>query len=369
MVRPASDNTRKILSPRHFHLWKWARAALLFIVFCTITPEAAALSLDLDSIASWGKFPRFCVNVYRWGDHFFNDFDSTYVESTGKRWNIKTKTDSWSDSYDVRFDNRYRMEMVSDPSTSLGFYLSYMAVSVGYDVNISKYLTGSDKVRSRFNFQFNCALFSAEINMLSNDVGTTIRRMGMPGEVEKGKLDLSGINNKALAVDLYYFFNHRHYSQGAVFNYSKIQRKSSGSMYAGFSYMTEAYHFDFSSLPEADSEIPSNWDHNYRVSSKTYALKFGYAYNWVFHPGWCLGVSESPIVGVRKGNINHPGERSTTFSLNNRFRLGIVYNLKKRWFFGLSGNVTTGLINDPEHTLIANTMSGEASIGFRFDLW
>ncbi|MDE6126694.1 MAG: DUF4421 domain-containing protein [Muribaculaceae bacterium] len=346
-----------------------ARAILLFIALSAAGFPASALSFDLDSIAAMGKFPRFCVGVYRWGDHFFNDYDTTYVEATGKKWNIKMKTDSWTDTYDFRLDNRYRMEMVSDPSTSLGFHLSYMALSVGYDVNISKYLTGNDNVRKRFNFQFNCSRFSAELYTVENDVGTTIRRMGMPGEVEKVNLDFSGINNRALGIELYYFLNNRHYSQAAAFNYSKIQRKSAGSMYVGFSYFAEDYHFDFSTLPEADTEIPTDWDHNYVVVSKTYAVKFGYAYNWVFHPGWCLGVSESPVVGVRKGRVNHPGEKDTTFSLNNRFRIGIVYNYKTRWFFGLSGSAMTGIINDPEHTLIANTLTAEASVGFRFNLW
>ncbi len=368
MDRFERNNRHNEATPR-LRTQRLARALLFIAALFAATPAGSALSFDLDSIAAMGKFPRFCVNVYRWGDRTFNSYDSTYVESTGKAWNIKAKSESWTDAYDFRLDNRYRMEMISDPSTSLGFYLSYMAVSVGYDVNVSKYFTGNDKVRKRFNFQFNCSLFSAEVYPVENDVGTTIRPMGMPGEVEKVNLDFSGVNNRALGVDLYYFFNHKHYSQAAAFNYSKIQLKSSGSMYAGFSYFAEDYHFDFSSLPEADTEIPTDWDHNYRVSSQTYALKFGYAYNWVFHRGWCLGVSESPVVGVRKGNINHPGEKETTFSLNNRFKIGIVYNYKKRWFFGVAGYSMTGIINDPEHTLIANTLSAEASVGFRFNLW
>ena len=57
--------------------------------------RASALSLALDSIATWGKFPRFCVNTYRWGDKFFNSYDSAYVEGTGYKFNVKFKTDSW----------------------------------------------------------------------------------------------------------------------------------------------------------------------------------------------------------------------------------------------------------------------------------
>ena len=35
-------------------------------------PQAQAEFLSLDTIASWGKLPRFCINTYRWGDKFFN---------------------------------------------------------------------------------------------------------------------------------------------------------------------------------------------------------------------------------------------------------------------------------------------------------
>ncbi len=67
---------------------------LLMLLGAVAMPQRAhALSLSLDSIAQWGKFPRFCVNTYRWGDSFFNGYDSTYVQGSGKRWNVKTRID------------------------------------------------------------------------------------------------------------------------------------------------------------------------------------------------------------------------------------------------------------------------------------
>ena len=71
--------------------------AVMFVVMAAIMvpQKAQGISFALDSIAEWGKFPRFCVNVYRWGDKFFNSYDSTYVQGSGKRWNIKLKGDSW----------------------------------------------------------------------------------------------------------------------------------------------------------------------------------------------------------------------------------------------------------------------------------
>jgi hypothetical protein len=51
--------------------------ALLFLIgMLTLSQHAYAISLALDSVATWGKFPRFVVNTYRWGDKFFNGYDA-----------------------------------------------------------------------------------------------------------------------------------------------------------------------------------------------------------------------------------------------------------------------------------------------------
>lgn len=351
------------------------RALMLLLLLTAsstlFTQEAKGISFALDSIAEWGKFPRFCVNVYRWGDKFFNSYDSTYVQGSGKRWNIKAKGDSWLDVYDFKFaTDGYRMAMVSRPSTTVGFHLTYMAVSVGYDMNISKYFGGSSNARRRFNFQFNCSLFAADYSYISNNTGTTIRRMGMPGDVKSTKIHFKGIDTNSWSVSLYYFFNHKHYSQGAAFYYSKIQTKSSGSMYAGLQFSGQQFNFNFSELDdEVQPRLPTNWNAHYSVRNKNYGLKLGYAYNWVFHKGWTMGVSVAPVLGLRKGYINLPGENDSSFFLSGQMRASIVYNLNRRWFFGLVAKGDSDLIYDKEHSLLATNISGEISAGFRFDLW
>lgn len=336
------------------------------------TQRASAEFLSLDSIAAWGKFPRFCVNTYRWGDKFFNNYDSTYVQGSGYRFNVKFKTDSWLDTYDFRFDDGYRMGFESRPATSMGLWLTYMAVSVGYDMNVSKFFDADIGARKRFTFQFNCSLFGAEVYTIANDAHMKIDRLGYPHEARKVNIPFRGFHSDTWGLNLYYFFNHRHYSQAAAFSYSKIQVKSSGSLYAGLAFWEENYDLDFTGVfdgqPEAN-KLPPEWDNHYRVSNKNYALKIGYAYNWVFHKGWCLGVSEAPTIGVRVGHIIDPSNRRTTFSMSNRMKLSIIYNHNKRWFFGLVGNVDTGLVYDKKHTFLSNNLSMEASAGFRFNLW
>lgn len=356
----------------NFATMKMSKRVLLFmmLIWCACVPDCRAFSLALDSIAAWGKFPHFCIDVYRWGDRFFNTYDSTYVVGTGKKFNIKSKTESWIDYYDFQFENRTRMSMISDPCTSTGFYLTYLAVSIGYDVNVSKYIGGNPKSRRRLNFGFSCSLIAADFFFISNDVGTRITRFGPPGNVTDPDLDFNSINTSTWGVDAYYFFNHKNYSQAAAFSFSKIQKKTSGTLFAGFTYFSQNYNFDFNNTPDyIKKELPKSWtDYYYRVLNHNYALKVGYAYNIVLPHDWLIGLSEAPTLGVRTGYISDPSLSKTTFSFSNRFKASAVYN-HGNWFVGVVGDFDTGLVYDKEHTLLNMMWSVNASVGYRFNLW
>ena len=112
--------------------------ALLFVILiAALVPQRVdAISFNLDSIAAWGKFPRFCVNTYRWGDKFFNGYDTAYVNPTGYKFNVKLTTDSWIEAYNFQLPNHTRIFMTSDNSTSAGLYLTYLAESLDSGASI-----------------------------------------------------------------------------------------------------------------------------------------------------------------------------------------------------------------------------------------
>ncbi len=327
---------------------------------------AYGISFNLDSIATWGKFPRFVVNTYRWGDKFFNGYDTTYVRSTGYKFSAKITTESWLDGYSFRLPNKTGIFMRSDPSTSVGVYLTYLAVSAGYDINVSKLFGGADQSRKRLRFGFNCMLFAAEAYLISNNVGTTLKKFGPEHHLN---LPFDAIDNSTWGVDAYYFFNHKRYSEAASFNYSRLQQKSQGAFYTGFSIYSQRLRFDFSGLPEELKTIlPSHWNNYiYQVNTHNYALRFGYGYNWVFAPKWVLGVSESPIIGVRKGYVNSDISK-VSLSLYNRMKLSVVWN-NGPWFAGVTGRFDVAIVNDLETTYAGGVLSGEAVFGIRFNLW
>lgn len=327
---------------------------------------AKAISFSLDSIATWGKFPKFVVDTYRWGSVFFNGYDTTYVQPTGYKFSAKITTESWLDGYNFRLPNKTNIFMRSDPSTSIGVYVTYLAVSAGYDINMSKIFGGKPQSRKRMRFGFNCMLFAAEAYVTSNNVGTTLKRFGNDKNLN---LPFDAIDNTTWGLDAYYFFNHKRYSEAASFNYSRIQTRSQGAFYTGFSIYSQKLRFDFSGLPEyLKNDLPGTWsNYIYRVNTHNYALRLGYGYNWVFAPKWVLGISESPIIGVRKGFVNSDINK-VSMSLYNRMKVSLVWN-SGRFFAGATGRFDVAIVNDRETTYAGGILSGEAVFGVRFNLW
>lgn len=347
---------------------RFFRAILIVICFLGFAPKSQGISFALDSIAQWGKFARFCVNTYYWGDRFFNTYDTTYVKGTGCKFNVKLTSQSWIDTYNLDFKPDGGMSMVSDVASNVGFHVSYLAVSVGYDMNINKFFNGYERSRKRINFAFNCALFSADFYVHNNDLTTTIKHFEVPGLIYKPHIKFDGMHTDRWGVDLYYFLNNKKYSQAAAFSYSRIQIKSNGSWYFGLSYCNQKYHFDFDQLPEPiTSNLPVEFEnYQYRSDTHTYALKVGYAYNWVPRRNWLVSVSESPVIGYRTGLVNNDPKKCC--SVSNLLRFGAVYNLNK-FFSGIQFSVYTNLTRDRETTLIANVFNAEINIGYRFNLW
>lgn len=288
---------------------------------------------------NYPKFARFCLKVYNWGDKTFNSYDTAYVVGTGKNWKALVRSYNWNDAFALYFSRKNYLHINSDIYSDLGIHLSFMAVSIGYTVDANAYFGGSSGSRHNFNFNFVCGLFSAGISTSTAKGGTTINHFGDYAPA-KGKLKykFDDISQESLSAYVYYFFNHRKYSQGAAYSFSKYQLKSAGSWLSGLSINRQKISMDFSGLPEdLISHLPS-LQKRYDFHYTDYDILGGYGYNWVLKPRkWLINGTIMPSIGYKHSYEGTTEGRKDMFSTNIRGNFSVVYN-HRSLFAALIGN-------------------------------
>lgn len=321
--------------------------------------------LDInDPDVEYPRFLAFCLKVYKWGDRTFNTYDTTYVHPGGKRWKAQIKSDNWADSYAMHLKGTDAM-FLSDIVCNLGAYLSYMAVSVGYSADMTSLIGGKPQNHKKWSFNFNCALFNADAYYNENTGGAYLRKLG---NYKKGHLFKHFVRNITFheyGLDLIYFFNNKHYSHSAAYNFSRIQVKSSGSLLIGVAASNQDISIDFSELPDNILAYFNSGKRQFTFNYNDYALIIGYGYNWVFRPNWVLNVSAMPNLGWKHCLADCEGGRRNIFSANVKGRFAITYNYRQ--FFGsLSGRFDGHWYNSAGYSFFNSVESLMVNLGIRF---
>ena len=318
-----------------------------------------------DTTVVYPKFLKFCVDVYNWGDRFFNTYDTTYVEGTGKRWKARLLNENWTDSYSLHFKKQHtHMRMLSDINVNLGPYIQYMAVSVGYSVDIKTVFGGKRTDHSRFETNFTCALFNFDLYNYHNS-GTYIRQFTGINNNKLIKSDFPGVKMNNFGVSLYYFLNNKRYSQGAAYNFSRYQRKSAGSWMFGFSYTNLDISMDFTTLSDEIRQGFNFPQDNLRLHYNSYCALFGYGYNWVWHPKWLYNVTVMPSIGAIKCYEDTSEGGGTQLALNIHGRMSLIYN-HRALFAGAIFKITGNWYTSARLSLFNAIENLSATVGFRF---
>lgn len=315
---------------------------------------------------NYPKFPRFCLKVYEWGDRTFNSYDKSYVQGTGKNWKLFAKSDNWANSYFMLFDSDSQLHMMSDLNADIGGYLCFMAVKVGYMFNVNELMTHTKSKRRSFDFNFTCALFSGNISKSSNDGGVTIKRFGDYMGGKTISVPLENVSTDQFSVDMYYFFNHRKYSQAAAYSYSKYQLKPAGTWLAGVAFNNQSIRLDFESLPQEMMEFLPSLSKKYNFHYTDYNLLGGYAHNWVPRPRrWLINLTVLPSIGYKHSFEDATDGRRDMFSTNLRLMTSVVYN-HRSLFVSLLGRVDAFVYYTKDYTFINSFESFGLNVGMRF---
>jgi hypothetical protein len=318
-----------------------------------------------DTTVVYPRFIKFCVDVYNWADTTFNGVDKSYIESTGKRWKWNLKSDNWLDSYAMDFIHEMPIWLYSDPYCNFGVNLSYMAVSVGYSLDMTNIIGNRPAMHKKFDFNFSCARFWIDAYYGENKDGTYIRRFGDYNDRHNIKEEFPGLNYRFYGLDGYFFFNNRRYSQGAAYNFSKIQRRSAGSFILGLSYSNYDINVDFASLPEDMLKYFYSDQLQYKFHYNDYCLLIGYGYNWVFARNFLFNITALPAAGFKyyfKDCVEGP---AYTWSVGVRGKIGITYNIGDA-FMGLTGKIDGHWFRGSKYNFFNSIENLAFTVGARF---
>lgn len=322
-----------------------------------------------DPRINYPRFPRFLLNVYDWGDRTFNSYDPEYVVGSGKNWKARLENYNWMETYMLIFapHTRDMLHIRSEIYSDLGAYLSFMAVSVGYTAKVNNWVKGhTPSSRTNFNFDFTCSRFSARIGWQSTEGNTRITHFGNFNHGRPFSYDFNDIKHKSKSGEIYYFFNHRKYSQAAAYSFSKYQLKSAGTPILGFAFTHQRITMDFSGLPEDMKSYLPTLENDYKFRFTDYALVAGYAYNWAIRPRrWLFNITATPSVGYRHSYSDSSEGNKSMMASNIRMRFSLVYN-HKALFASLVGKFDGNLYFNSKYVFFNSTESLSFIVGARF---
>lgn len=319
-----------------------------------------------DTSIQYPSFVDFCLKVYRWADKAFNSYDTDYVVGTGKRCRVTLKNENWLEGYRHRLkDDNIKISMLSNLSSSIGLYASYMAVSIGYSFDLDN-LWGNRNSRKKFDFEFSCARFAAYAYYHKTTGSVDVTRIGDFGVNNRINIRFDGLSKLSYGLGAHYYFNNRKFSHGAAYSFSKYQKKSAGSLIVGMLITHQQIDIDYSRLSPLLIRELDGHPLQYKFNYNDYAISVGYSYNWVFAKNWLFNVTALPSFGL-KYNLHDSSEKTkfSKFSANLKARFSLVHN-HNNFFYGIAGYFDAFWYNGPVNAMVNMYGNLGINIGFRF---
>lgn len=306
--------------------------------------------------------------AYKFYSKAFNNYDTAYVVGISKDFKVMLINNNWLDSYGGMIaDKDMKVFMHSDINSSVGLHFSYMGIGYTYMFDLDNVFGGDPTRHAKWEMSFATSRFSFEAYHSRNTGLVTIERFGDYNKKRRALNDFNGLTQRTWGFDLYYFFNHRKYSQAAAYSYSKIQKRSAGSFIAGFLVSTQNVDVDFTTLPDDMKDyLPDGGERlYYKYHHRSYCFLLGYAYNWVFNPKWLFNVTVAPSIGWNHSFDDSVDGKRDMPAVDLRGRLGLVYNIRN-FFFGLQFVIDAHLYHSKYHNFINSQEDLTFNAGFRF---
>lgn len=294
----------------------------------------------------------------------FDAIDTNYVERIGYNFTAMLQGTQNLEFYSLGTrDYTESIAFAQHPDFRIGPYFGWKWLFLGYTFDVMN--MGRKGVKKSQKFEFSIYTSMLDIDLIYRKTGSDFYFRKITGLGEQARAfegeDCHFIDANVVGASIYYNINHRRFSSPAVFSQSTIQRRSAGSWQVGASVTHHDIHYHFDALPD-ELLVETSAENQYRSLERLkyidYSLTGGYAYNWAFRRGWCLGVSVTPAIGYKRTSAKtivfeepdevDPDESRFRRRLDDIFRrkgnvnvdvtgrLGLIYNTGV-WFAGAFG--------------------------------
>lgn len=279
----------------------------------------------------------------------FDNYDTRYISPNYYNFTALLQNTNTFDKIILSATNKegktQSLTFAPEPSFKIGPYFGWRWLFLGYTFDA----TSMNKSKPSNEFKFR--LYSSQIGgdfIYKNIFGSShlekIKGFDPIDIEDVRKTELTALKSKLLSLNVYYIFNHKHFSYPAAYNQSTVQRISCGSWKLGFQYAHQNIKFNPDALP---TELKSYNNKKLlfdemkfnEINYYDYSISFGYAYNWVFAHNWLLAGSLSPSVGLKRTKGDNLSTKEILKFQNCNFdlvsRVGLVWN-NAEYFAGAS---------------------------------
>ncbi len=319
----------------------------------------------------------------------FFEADTNYVEPQHYKFQAIMKNELNYEIYEWRDNVGNAIRFEPEPSLKIGPSAGWSIFMGGYTIDVL-HLRGKDN-RKEFTASLWCLSFGLDLFWRQSGTTYKISRVTMRDGTDTSamtKVPFDGFQSSVTGLNLYYVFNHNHFSYPAAFSQSTQQKRSAGSPVAGIGFTRHSLDINWEQLnalmtAKLGSDAATKFVGERKSEKITYSdlsVSGGYGYNWVFAKNWLFSSSLSLAVSYKRSiadtsrGLNAVGEsinfrdfKFADLSLDGVGRFGLVWNNLK-WFAGAKAIVHS--YNYSRQNFYTNNIFGSVNVyaGFNFGI-
>ena len=284
---------------------------------------------------------------------FLTKVDTNYLGNYSRPWRLSVMHNA-SQFHSVWYSDDYSLQITTKMTNRVSIGIGYQGLAFNYN-----YRLGAKK-KMEMSIQAYGRKMGVEVKFHGSD---KINLEAVMDDGETFTIDADGAEIFSYLIDGYYVFNSRKFSYPAALSQSKIQKRSAGSLLAGFSLSSVGVDITDpdDGLTESSAEL--------RLS-----LGIGYGYNWAFHGGkFLIHASFIPMLNLidrdvhkDKGEDKYKKMDVDRYSLVTLFRVGMFYHFTDRLYAGILLTDNPVPKREGGYFFMDNNVFSRASLTWRF---